>query len=616
MRYKKLEDIPTQVFTPLVKPKTQIPLKLKFTIALIISLIIVMSIGVFSLYRIQETTFEEKVINRSELVLSFGEASRKYIINELSPAVEKHTDRMIFEAQSNAFATRKIFEIFNQEIPEYIYRQPALNPMNYANKADQLETKVIEFFQKNPNINKTTGYKKRGQEKIFYVARPIKMETSCLQCHGKPENAPPEIIEKYGSVNGFNWNVGDIISTLMIYVPTKGLLTLHPSIIHFYIYIFIVLNIVLISVLYILFDKLVGKRIYKISQAMNQAALHPGVTVRIQDKGKDELGMMAKVFNKMADSLDDAYNNLEDKVAQRTAEIEQTLQELKITQSQLIQAEKMSSLGQLVAGIAHEINNPLSFISGNINYAEIYAQDLLKLISLYQQTYPEANPKIDQCIEDISLEFLTEDLTKLLNSMKIGSARINQIVLNLRNFSRLDQPTMKLVDLHAGIESTLIILQHRLKANSKYPEICIIKQYSNLPTLECNYGQVNQVFMNIISNAIDALNDYLENYQQSHHLEPFLPQIKIETKLINDEFIQIIIADNGPGIPEKIKNQIFNPFFTTKPIGKGTGLGLSISYKIIVERHQGLIWCESEPQQGTKFCIQLPIKQNVDPEKL
>ncbi|WP_353929148.1 DUF3365 domain-containing protein [Okeanomitos corallinicola TIOX110] len=605
MRYKKVEELPTQVFTPLVKPRTQIPLRFKFTIAVMISLIIVMSVGVWNLSRIQENAFRKEALNRSELVLNFGKASRNYVINELSPAIEKHTDTMILEAQSHGFTTSRIFKIFNQEMPEYIYRQPALNPMNSDHKADELESKIIAYFQRHPNITRKTGYKKYGNEKLFYLAKPIIMENSCLKCHGKPENAPKEIIDKYGKINGFNWQLGDIISTLIIYVPTKDLLNHQTSMFQVVIFTFIGLTIVLITLIYLLFDKLVGKRIDQVSQAMTQAALHPGVTVRIKDKGRDELGMMAKIYNEMANSLDDAYNNLENKVAVRTAEIEKTLQELQITQTQLIQAEKMSSLGQLVAGIAHEINNPLSFISGNINHAEMYTQDLLKLIELYQKNYPQADPNIQKYMQKIDLDFIYEDLPSLLNSMKIGSDRIDQIVLNLRNFSRLDQAEMKPVNIHEGIDSTLVILQHRLKSNSNHPDISIIKKYGELPSVECNAGQINQVLMNIISNAIDALNSQSENNQKFD----FIPKILIETTRINTQFVQINISDNGSGMTEKVKSQIFNPFFTTKSIGKGTGLGLSISYKIVVERHQGSICCESELEKGTTFSIQLPIQQ-------
>jgi signal transduction histidine kinase len=607
---KKSEEMPTQVFVPLKQSPTKISLKFKFTIAVIISLIMVMAVGVWNLNKIQVQAFEKEARHRSQLVLNFGQASQDYVIKQLAPAVEKHTDKIIFEAQSNAFATRKIFEIFNQQLPEYIYRQPALNPMNNDNLADELESKIITYFQNNPDLAEQTGYQNNGEEKLFYIATPIKMETSCLQCHGKPEDAPPEIIDKYGKENGFNWQVGEVISTLMIYVPTKDLLANQASLIHAVIFIFICLTIVLISVIYFLFDKLVGTRINQVSQAMTQAALHPGVTVRIHDQGKDELGRMAKIFNRMADSLDDAYASLEHKVAARTAEIEKTLQELKVTQSQLIQAEKMSSLGQLVAGIAHEINNPLSFISGNIKHAENYTQDLLKLIEIFQSTYPLPDEKIKKYLQEIDLAFISEDLPKLLKSMKIGSDRIDQIVLNLRNFSRLDQADMKYVDLHEGIESTLVILQHRLKENSQHPEIIILREYSRLPLVECNPGLLNQVFMNLLSNAIDELISHFEELTNTQNKDPFIPEILIKTEVVNSQFAQISISDNGSGMIEQVRSQIFNPFFTTKPIGKGTGLGLSISYKIIVERHQGKISCASELGKGTTFSMEIPIQQN------
>ncbi|MBD2293731.1 DUF3365 domain-containing protein [Anabaena sphaerica FACHB-251] len=608
--------MPTQVFTPLVKSQPKISIKFKFTIAVIISLIIIMGLGVWNLSIIQAKAFEQEARTRSELVLNFGQASRNYVIKQLAPAVEKHTKEMIFEAKSNAFATRSIFEIFNEQLPEYIYKQPALNPMNSANKADDLEKEIIAYFQKNQNRNQNkilpekTGYKKNQNTELFYVAQPITMETSCLQCHGRPEDAPQAIRDKYGTTNGFNWTVGDIISALMIYVPTKDLRANQASMIQAVLFTFIGITIVLITLIYLLFDKLVAKRIYQVSQAMNQAALNPGVTVRINDKGRDELGRMAKIFNIMADSLDDAYANLEHKVAARTAELEKTLQELQITQTQLIQNEKMSSLGQLVAGIAHEINNPLSFISGNINHAEMYSKDLLRLIELFRQTYPQPDSPVQEYIQKIELDFVAEDLPKLLSSMKIGSERINQIVLNLRNFSRLDQAEMKSVNLHEGIESTLVILQHRLKANSDHPEIVVIKEYTNLPLVECNPGQLNQVFMNLLSNAIDALVSHWENHIIKDGTEAnFTPQILIKTEMANSESVKIYVSDNGSGIPEKVSSQIFNPFFTTKPIGKGTGLGLSISYKIIVERHQGSISCESELGKGTTFCIQIPVRQ-------
>jgi signal transduction histidine kinase len=271
---------------------------------------------------------------------------------------------------------------------------------------------------------------------------------------------------------------------------------------------------------------------------------------------------------------------------------------LQRTQAQVIQSEKMSSLGQLVAGVAHEINNPVNFIHGNLVHVNEYIQNLLDLINLYQERSHNKDPEIQEFIENIDLDFLMEDLPKTLSSMQVGANRIREIVLTLRNFSRLDESEMKPVNIHEGIDSTLLILQHRLKARSECPEIEVIKNYGNLPLVECYAGQLNQVFMNIISNAIDAI-------EENSSLQD---QITITTSLLNNEWVQIVIADNGTGISKDIQQQIFNPFFTTKPVGKGTGMGMSISYQIIVEKLGGKLECLSTPGNGTKFVIQIPHK--------
>lgn len=614
MQNKKIKLLFWQIFNNNFITSPKMSIKFKFILAVIICLMITMGIGVWKLNLLQLKAFENEILNRTELVLSFGQASRNYVINQLTPAVEKHTDAMIFEAKSNAYATRSIFEIFNQNFPEYIYRQTSLNPLNMSGKADEFEAQIIAKFKENPAIKQLTGYKKLNNQELFYVAKPIKVEASCLQCHGRVAVAPQEIQEKYGTNHGYNWLLNDINSALMIYVPTKDIRTHQTYLITIVLSIFVSLTVILIILIYVLFNKLVGSRIGRISQVMSQAALNPGLTARINEQASDEIGVMVKIFNRMADSLDDSYNYLEHKVAERTAKLEQTLQELQIAQTQLIQTEKMSSLGQLVAGVAHEINNPLSFIVGNLDHADVYIQDILNLIELFQQKYPQPDAEIQEYIEEVDLDFLLTDLPNLFNSMKIGSDRISQIVTTLRNFSRLEESEMKSVYLCEGIESTLVILQHRLKANSIRPEIQLIKEYGELPLVECYPGQLNQVFMNLLANAIDALDAHFDEGRTSlsnSKIKQLTPQILIRTEIINSNAVKVQIVDNAGGIPEKVKSQIFNPFFTTKPIGKGTGLGLSISYKIIVEKHQGLIWCESKLHQGTTFCIQIPIKQKL-----
>ncbi|MEA5581412.1 ATP-binding protein [Nodularia harveyana UHCC-0300] len=293
--------------------------------------------------------------------------------------------------------------------------------------------------------------------------------------------------------------------------------------------------------------------------------------------------------------LELARQTLEQRVEERTQELQKILQDLKETQGQLIQTEKMSSLGEMVAGIAHEVNNPINFINGNIECANDYIKDILYLISLYQQEYPQPNALIAQTIADIDLNFMTQDLSNLLISMKIGAQRIREIVLSLRNFSRLDEATVKEVNIHEGIDNTLLILNHRIKQ-----EITVVKNYGNLSFIECYPAQLNQVFMNIVSNAIDVL---LEDKNKPDK------QINIETYMLDDSNITVVIKDNGSGISPEIINKLFNPFFTTKPVGKGTGLGLSICYQII-EQHKGKITVKSELGKGTEFMINLPIKTN------
>jgi signal transduction histidine kinase len=278
--------------------------------------------------------------------------------------------------------------------------------------------------------------------------------------------------------------------------------------------------------------------------------------------------------------------------------------------TRLLQNEKMAALGQLVAGIAHEINNPISFIYGNLTHATDYVEDLLNLLQSYQQAYPIPEKNIQEIIEEIEIDFIVEDLPKLLSSMMAGATRIREIVLSLRNFSRLDEAEIKKVDIHEGIDNTLIILQSHLRAKPDRPEIKVIKEYGELPMIECYAGQLNQVFMNILTNSIDALS---ESYQLSIFSDSLVPTtrknltIHIQTEFSDDQYVVIRISDNGPGIPESIQKRLFDPFFTTKPVGKGTGLGLSISHQIIVEKHGGQISCTSTPGQGAEFTIRIPV---------
>jgi PAS domain S-box-containing protein len=296
---------------------------------------------------------------------------------------------------------------------------------------------------------------------------------------------------------------------------------------------------------------------------------------------------------------------------EQAKQLEQTLYELKRAQSQLIQTEKMSSLGRLVAGVAHEINNPVNFIYGNLSHAKVYVEELLELVQVYQAEYPVPRAAIAETMEEIDFDFLTEDLPKLLTSMEVGADRIREIVRSLRNFSRLDEAEMKFVDIHAGIDSTLMILQNRLKSPLDRPPIEIVKEYGELPQVECRAGQLNQVFMNILTNAIDALEER-DSKRSIEEIALCPSRIAISTEVKQGDlarFVVIRIADNGTGMKEQVQEHLFEPFFTTKPVGKGTGLGLAISYQIVVEKHRGKLECFSQVGVGTEFAIEIPIKQ-------
>ncbi|MDY6781169.1 MAG: ATP-binding protein [Cyanobacteriota bacterium] len=339
-------------------------------------------------------------------------------------------------------------------------------------------------------------------------------------------------------------------------------------------------------------------------------------TLTEEELDKQNLQLQAEIEERQRTeaALQELTRELETHVEQRTAELSQTLQQLQQTQSQLVQTEKMSSLGQLVAGVAHEINNPVNFIHGNITHAVNYIQDLLCLIEIYQQQFPQPNQKIEEIQEEIDFEFIRQDLPQLLNSMEIGTERIRQIVFSLRVFSRVDESDFKAVNIHEGIESTLMILGNRLKASSERPETQVIRDYGQLPLVECYAGSLNQVFMNIFANAIDAFAD--DNREHSFQEVRDKPnQITVETRRIGEDWIFIAIADNGPGISKSVQAKIFDAFFTTKVVGQGTGLGLSISYEIIVKKHAGALRCISAPGEGTTFIIEIPVCQKNSTQK-
>jgi predicted ATPase/signal transduction histidine kinase/tRNA A-37 threonylcarbamoyl transferase component Bud32 len=356
------------------------------------------------------------------------------------------------------------------------------------------------------------------------------------------------------------------------------------------------------------------------------------VEERTQELNEKNLLLSQEIRDRV--QIEQALRISEAQLKKQAEQLELSFQELKRTQTQLIQTEKMSSLGQMVAGVAHEINNPINFIYGNLSHVKTYSEDILGLVKLYQEQYPNPTAAIVEDIEAIELDFLMEDLPKVLDSMKVGADRIREIVLSLRNFSRLDEAEMKEVDIHEGIDNTLLILQHRLQAKLDQPAIQIIKEYGPLPLVECYAGQLNQVFVNLLANAIDTLHDqrgprtiairtsvgYGEEEKSPISNPPLaesstFSSVEVDSQNLaparkSPQFVVIRICDNGPGMTEEVNRRLFDPFFTTKPVGKGTGLGLSISYQIVVEKHRGQLKCISHPGEGAEFIIQIPIKQD------
>lgn len=388
-------------------------------------------------------------------------------------------------------------------------------------------------------------------------------------------------------------------------------------------------------------SRTIAKPIEQVTNIAQQVTGSANFEIQVPIQTQDEVALLAKALNQLiswagqyTQQLQQARDTLEQRVEERTQalrssegalrqkaeDLQATLTELQQTQLQLIESEKMSSLGQMVAGIAHEINNPVGFIHSNLKHSKSFANDLIFLLDLYQQHYPHPAEEIEAALEEIDLEFVKEDFPNLMESMRMGTVRIKDIVLSLRTFSRLDEAEVKAIDIHESLNATLTILHSRMEASRQQDSINVVKKYGELPLVECYAGQINQVFMHVLNNAIDALEERYspartQEVEIAHsgaiaQLAPpkTVPTIEIATQIVEKNAITIHITDNGPGISEAAKGNLFDPFFTTKKVGDGTGMGLSTSHQIITQRHSGRLTFTSQINQGTTFTIQIPIK--------
>jgi len=456
---------------------------------------------------------------------------------------------------------------------------------------DDFEKTALSYLRQNPTASFTRFENFQGRPALRYAEADI-MKPSCVVCHNTHPDSPKR-----------DWKEGDVRGVLEITRSLDSFIDqTRAGLSSTFTTLGGLLALALVGI------TLVITRLRQTSEEMELRVIDR--TSQLSQTNEALLEEKVKVEQSALQAQEHAQqlSESEAQLQQKAQALQQSLEDLQSIQLQLVQSEKMSSLGQLVAGIAHEINNPVNFIHGNLNPLHNHTQELLNFVKLYQQHYPDPVSEIQVVAEEIDLEFLQEDLTKILTSMKIGTDRICQIVLSLRNFSRMDEAAFKTVDVHEGIDSTLMILQHRLKPHSTYLAIEVIQDYGNLPLVECYPGQLNQVFMNLLANAIDALEEMMAKRTfQENDENP--SQITIRTSILDNQWVEIAIADNGAGMPKEVQERIFNPFFTTKAIGKGTGMGLSISYQIIVEKHGGKLECVSNPNQGTKFAIQIPIQR-------
>ena len=536
---------------------------------------------------------ERKLINQLQIDILYNRPAK-----QLSPYLDKSQEfqRASTDLQNRLIKIKILLANHNNSgVPAIL---PGLQSLleEYETKVDKFNSKLIQTVVQiepltlSPSPQESIKAQEliiqlvRGKEFVEFIEFPDQLAEYAQMAQSREEEAEVNL------ARAETLRTQIIIASLLISIPVAALLSFYIS-------------------------QAITKPLSAVTKVAQRVTKDSNFDLQATVTTQDEVGILATTFNQMVvwiknytDQLEKAQQTLEEKVAERTQALNQTLQKLRQTQAHMIQAEKMSGLGQMVAGIAHEINNPMSFVYTNLAHLEQYNQDLINLVTLYEQEYPCPTLAIKEEIETIDLEFLIEDIPSIFNSMKVGSQRVHKIVESLRNFSRLDEEGLKSVDIHQGIDNTILLLRKRLEDKPDYQKIELIKNYSPLPLVNCYPSQINQVFFYLLSNSIDSLDEY-NQHRLPADIEQNPSMIEIITKQIDPDWIAIEIIDNGLGIPAEIHSKIFDPFFTTKPVGKGTGLGLSISHQIIVEKHHGMIMCNSVPEEGTIFIIKLPINQ-------
>lgn len=520
-------------------------IKFKFTLAIILCLIFVMSLGVLYLRNLQTQVLEQEARNRVEMVLNFTHAARTYVKRHLRPVARQIApEKMIFEAMSSTFVSSKIVDIFNEEMPQYVYKQATLSPLNLQNKADEFEADLVKYFRRHPDEQELTGYRQLNGEERFYLARAIEVEPGCLSCHGDPKIAPVELIHRYGNTHGFWWQPGEIISSLMIYVPTRDLETYADNLFQALFFTFVVLTVLLTLLTYGLFDKFVGRRIKKVAEVMDYTAKHPNFQASLPNKNQDEIDQVAQAFNQMSQQLKTSFSALAD-------------QNHKLQQ---LNQEKDEFLGI----VAHDLKNPLSLIQG--------------LADMIENEYHQMSDT---------------EVIETANMIQIGSRQLFDLITHLLDVSAIESGKLNVQLMKMDILPIFLGVAERYKLRAKTKKLHLNIAYKETEQYEVYVDShlLYQIFDNLISNAI--------KYS--------LPNKMIYVRLNQlDTDIHFEVEDEGPGLSQEEQQKLFNKFsrLTPRPTGNehSTGLGLFI-VKRLVEAMNGQVWCESTLGKGTKFVV-------------